>query len=308
MICFTVASAEAKRRLDVFLSVRLGVSRSRVQKLLKEGKATHAGKPAIAHHLVAEGQEIVLTKEPAEILKKKRKILPKLDIVFENDDVMVVNKPAGLLVHANSDNEIKPTLAEMAVKHFPKMKNVGENPLRPGIVHRLDKDVSGLMVIAKTQEAFESLKAQFASHETEKHYVALAYGRILRPHDIITLKISRSKKRGRMVARPESQEGKEAITEYIVKQLFKTATLLDIRTHTGRTHQIRTHFFALNHPLVGDELYKKSRMRHIRHIPLGRVFLHAAKLGFKLPDGRPMMFEAPLPPELEMALVAMPPL
>lgn len=306
---FTVTAKESGTRLDVLLTAHLGVSRSRVQKLIKEGAVVHNDKPAIAHTVAYEG-DVVDSPAASELVEKKvKKTLPKLNIVFENSQVLVINKPAGLLVHANNAHEPKPTVAEMAVKHDKKIAKVGENELRPGIVHRLDKDVSGLMVIAKTPKAFESLKGQFMRHETEKHYTALAYGKIPKDQDVITLKIARSKSRGRMVARPESQEGKDAITEYTVIERLKTATLVDVRTRTGRTHQIRTHFFAINHPLVGDTLYRKSTgglLRHIRQVELGRVFLHAAKLGFDLPDGTSVKFEAPLPKDLADYLAAQP--
>lgn len=306
---FTVTSEETGTRLDVILTARLGVSRSRIQKLIKEGAVTQNGTAAIAHKLAFEGDVIGSPAASDLVEKKPKKKLPELNIVFEDKDVLVINKPAGLLVHANNANEPKPTVAEMAVKHDKKIAKVGENELRPGIVHRLDKDVSGLMVIAKTAKAFESLKGQFMRHETEKHYIALAYGKMPKDHDVITLKIARSKNRGRMVARPDSQEGKEAITEYTVIERLKTASLIDVRTRTGRTHQIRTHLFAINHPLVGDTLYRKSRgglLRHIRQVELGRVFLHASQLGFELPDGTSLKFEAPLPNELTDYLAAQP--
>ena len=256
MIQLTVTTKETGMRLDAWLAVRLGVSRSRVQQWIKDGLITQKGSTVIAHNRLKAGEEFVCEADLA-LPKKVAKKLPKLDVVFENKDVLVVNKPAGLLVHPNTPDEKHPTLAEAAVAHDPSIAGVGENELRPGIVHRLDKEVSGVIVIAKTAEAFESLKDQFTKHETEKHYVALAYGKITKDHDFIKLKIARSKKRGRMVARPDSQEGKEAITEFRVIGRYKIATLLDVRTHTGRTHQIRTHFFAINHPLVGDKLYKK---------------------------------------------------
>lgn len=305
MIRFTVATEEAGTRLDVVLAARFDVSRARAQKLLKEDAVTVNDRPAIAHQLVKEGEAIVCAGDAKGPKQVKEKQLA-LDIVFENKEVLVINKPAGLLVHPNTETETKPSVAMAAVKHDKKIAKIGENKLRPGIVHRLDKDVSGLMVIAKTQEAFESLKHQFATHETEKHYVALCYGVLPKDDDMILLKIARSKKRGRMVARPEGQEGKEAITEYHVKERLKTNTLVDVRTHTGRTHQIRTHFFAINHPLVGDVLYRKDHMRHIRPINLGRVFLHASELAFKLPDGTPLRFTAPLPPELKTLLDSLP--
>ncbi len=301
---FIITHEEAGTRLDILLAARLGVSRRRAQALFKQGAVMRGGKPAIAHAQAKAGDELSVEDVREPVYAKAA--LPKLDIVFENDDVLVVNKPAGLLVHPNRADEEVPTVAGAAVAHDKKIAAIGDDPLRPGIVHRLDKDVSGLMVVAKTPPAFASLKRQFAAHETEKHYVALCYGALSKDHDVIRLKIARSRGRGRMVARPESQEGKEAVTEYDVAERLKTATLVDVRTHTGRTHQIRTHFFAINHPLVGDPLYKKAHMRHIRPIALNRVFLHASSLSFDLPDGTRVSFAAPLPEDLQALLASLP--
>ncbi len=307
MTSFHVSPEDAGTRLDLLLSARLGVSRAAVQTMMKNGLVTRNGAPAIAHKTVHADDEIAYDLPAAETPAAPVES-PELDIIFEDDELLVVNKPAGLLVHPNTEDEARarPTLTATAVKHAPGMARVGENALRPGVMHRLDKDVSGVMVLAKTQETYDDLKRQFAEREADKHYVALAYGKMSKDHDVISLPIARSKARGRMVARPASQEGKEAITEYTVLERLKTATLLDVKTHTGRTHQIRTHFFAINHPLVGDALYRKAHMRHIRPIDLGRVFLHASSLTVARRDGTRQTFTAPLPKELEDLLASLP--
>jgi 23S rRNA-/tRNA-specific pseudouridylate synthase len=164
------------------------------------------------------------------------------------------------------------------------------------------------MVIAKNQPAFTHLKRQFMGRHVKKEYTALAYGALPKDHDTIALKIARSKSRRRMVARPEGQEGKEAITEYDVVARYKTATLARVRTLTGRTHQIRAHFKGIDHPLVGDTLYAKRHMRHIKPIPLARIFLHAGKLTVPLPNGTIKTFESPLPKELGALLSNLQPL
>ncbi len=311
MTRFPLTPADVGTRLDLFLVGKLGISRARVQTLVKAGDVTVNGKTVTPHVALKASDDVVSTADLNAKPKVSKLVLPPLDILFEDPEILVVNKPAGLLVHPNSEHELKtrPTLTAAAVKHAPSMKNVGENALRPGVMHRLDKDVSGVLVLAKTQDAYEHLKAQFAGREAEKHYVALAYGKMPKDHEVITLKVARSKNRGRMVARPDSQEGKEAVTEYTVIERLKAWTLLDVRTHTGRTHQIRTHLFAINHPLVGDTLYRKSdggHMRHIREQDLGRIFLHASSLGITRLDGTRQTFTAPLPPELQHLLTVLP--
>lgn len=225
-----------------------------------------------------------------------------LNIIYEDDDVIVIHKPAGIVVHPIKGHEDERSLIGEFLKRNPKIKNVGDDKSRPGIVHRLDKDVSGLIVVAKNQNAFDSLKTQFQNRTIQKEYIALVYGKLPKDHDMITFKIARSKASGKMVARPQAQEGKEAITEYDVLKRFKNHTLVRVTLHTGRTHQIRVHFLSIDHPLVGDKLYRKKRMKNIRPIEMDRVFLHANKLGFRLPDGTEKMFESPLPEELENLL------
>ncbi len=308
---FPLTADDAGIRLDLFLVGKFGVSRARVQAIIKAGEVTVNGKAATPH-LALKATDIVVSTADLDAKPKLPKlVLPPLDVLFEDKEILVVNKPAGLLVHPNSEHELKtrPSLTAAAVKHAPSMKGVGENDLRPGVMHRLDKDVSGVMVLAKTQEAYEDLKRQFAGREAEKHYVALAYGKMPKDHDVITLKVARSRNRGRMVARPDGQEGKEAITEYTVSERLKAWTLLDVHTHTGRTHQIRTHLFAVNHPLVGDTLYRKSdggHMRHVREVSLGRVFLHASSLSVTRLDGTRQTFTAPLPDDLQEMLKNLP--
>ncbi len=231
--------------------------------------------------------------------------LSPLSILFENDDVVVFDKPAGVLVHA-APGLHEPTMVDALLAHNPKMRGIGEDPLRPGIVHRLDKLASGVMIAAKTQGAFTHLKRQFAERHAKKEYLALVYGKLPRDTGTITFPLARSKKTGKMVAKPHGEEGRDAITHYEVIRRFKIATLMHVRIETGRTHQIRAHFRAIDHPIVGDPLYGKKHMRHIRPIELPRIFLHAERLTIELPGGEIKTFTAPLPQELEALLNILP--
>ena len=219
-------------------------------------------------------------------------------VIYQDPDVLVIEKPAGLLVHAAvGKDEI--TLADLLLKDFPELKGVGEKPERPGIIHRLDRDVSGLMVVARNQVAYDFLKKQFQERTMKKEYIALVHGHMPRPYDTIKLKIARSREKARMVARPEGQEGREAVTHYEVIDTFRNYDLVRVGLETGRTHQIRVHFHALGHPLVGDHMYTIKR---VKQKEIGRVFLHAAKLTLTLPSGEVKSFESPLPEELASLL------
>ncbi|MFH1405007.1 MAG: RluA family pseudouridine synthase [Patescibacteria group bacterium] len=302
----TATEKQSDKRIDVALANELNIARTKIQKLIKTGDITINGKKVKPHTLVQTGDILFYPELLMNAPQVKEGPPPVLDILFQDDNVIVINKPAGLLVHESVPEDISPTVVDAILEIDPDIANVGEDPRRPGIVHRLDKDVSGIMVIAKTQSAYEFLKSEFQSRKIFKEYLALAYGQIQKNHDVIKLKIARSKTLGRMVARPEFQEGKEAITLYDVIERFKTATYLRVQIKTGRTHQIRAHFKAIDHPLVGDKLYKKTKMKNIKPIELNRIFLHAHKLEFSLPDGTLKSFEAPLPIELEKILKSLP--
>ena len=303
MKTYSASAEDNGKRIDIVLSKALDLPRTEIQRWIKNGDMKRNDKKITAHSPVSEGDVISYLSEKKAV---STPIVHPIRVLYEDDQVLVVFKPSGLLVHATGDREASSTLVDSIKAHFPGIVSVGENALRPGIVHRLDKDVSGVMVVAKTNEAFHDLKRQFSNREVEKEYLALAYGTLPKDHDVISLKIARSKSRKRMVARPESQEGKEAATEYDVLKRFKTATLVRVRIHTGRTHQIRAHFKGIDHPLVGDALYAKKHMRHIKPIEFPRVFLHAAKLSFALPDGTRKTVEAPVPKELTDLLETLP--
>jgi 23S rRNA pseudouridine1911/1915/1917 synthase len=288
------------QRIDTFLATQIELSRSQIQKLIKEGVVTLSGS-SVRPNARVETSSVIFYPETEIETATKTGPAPILNVLFEDDDVMVIDKPAGLIVHQASPKDVEPNVVDALLELHPNIIEVGDNPIRPGIVHRLDKDVSGVMVIAKTQEAFEHLKKQFQDRTVEKEYIGLVYGPLSEDHAFINLKIARSKSRGRMVARPVSQEGKDSITEYSIIERLKTTTHIRVNIHTGRTHQIRVHMHALGHPLVGDKLYKLKKMKY-RTIELDRIFLHARRLVFTLLSGERKLIEVDLPPELHNTL------
>ncbi|NBS41337.1 RluA family pseudouridine synthase [bacterium] len=290
-------------RLDVALSAELEAPRAQIQKLIKTDAVTVNGKAVTAHLLLREGD--VVSFPPLPKLTKRVAPTVSLEILYEDKDVVVVNKPAGIIVHPMNDTDKRTSVIGSLLKGRAGLKKVGDSPLRPGIVHRLDRAVSGVMIVAKTNKAFDFLKEQFATRAVDKEYVALVYGKMPKDHGTIDFKIARSKHLGRMVSRPEGQEGKEALTEYDVLEQLKTVALVAVKIHTGRTHQIRTHFKALGHPVVGDTLYH-TKIVHIRPIELDRLFLHAKRLSITLPDGSHNTFETELPAELSALLTTLP--
>ncbi|MDQ5931451.1 MAG: rRNA synthase [Patescibacteria group bacterium] len=225
------------------------------------------------------------------------------DIIEQTDDYVVIVKPAGLLVHPADSSPDEPTLVDWLVEKFPQIKTVGDEPeLRPGIVHRLDREASGLMVIALNQKTFDALKMQFQDRTIEKEYLVLVHGKMLREFGEINLPIGRMSRGGRMAAHSSNyEEGNEARTEYFVEKRFSTTTLLRVHIHTGRTHQIRVHMFSLQHPVVGDTLYplkKFGKTKMGKAFPLPpRLCLHAARLVFTDKTGARKEFLAELPPD-----------
>ncbi len=224
----------------------------------------------------------------------------KLPIIAETADYIVINKPSGVVVHQASQHEEPDTVVNGLLALYPDLATVGDDASRPGIVQRLDQDVSGVMVIARTQKMFEYLKSQFSQHLVSKHYLALVHGRLVRTEGEINFSIARSAQDfTKMAARPDAT-GKAAITRYNVLHQYQQYAYLDVEILTGRTHQIRVHLNAINHPLVGEQTYKPKRL--ISRLQPGRPFLHAASLSFTLPDGSLVGFKAPLPEALQAIL------
>lgn len=296
----TVAPAGGDVRLDVFLARHAEVSRSKLQEVIKAGHVTVNGKVVKPNHNVRAGDTVVVQDLAAALQpEEKHDAGHEPQILGEDDDVLVVMKPSGLVVHGGPGIH-ETTLVDWAIEHAPQIGDVGDQPqLRPGIVHRLDRDVSGVMVIAKTQASFDSLKRQFQEHTIEKRYLALAQGRITDQAGRIDFAIARSPgKSGLMIARPKSNEGKSAETLFRVERYVKGMTLVHVQTLTGRTHQIRVHFKAIGHPLVGDPLYKIRRLK-MEKLPAPRVFLHAEFLAFDDLKGKRHEYRAPLPADLQ---------
>lgn len=295
-------------RLDAVVTRGLNLTRSQIQKHITSGKILVNG--AMANSRTRVDDSMTITYDPTILtVPEKTGVLPSFDVLFENSDVLVINKPAGVLVH-DAEGSREFTLVDALIKQEPQIADVGDKQERAGLVHRLDKFTSGVMIVAKTQEAFEHLKSQFKNRLTEKHYTALVMGQLSEPSGTIDFPIERSKNTGRMAARSHVEGGRSAITHYDTIKAYPHHTLLDVNIETGRTHQIRVHFFAIDHPVVGDTLYRQRGVKPM-NIPTegragGRLFLHARSLSITLPDGERKTFEAPLPKELERVLEEIP--
>lgn len=309
-----ITSEQAGQRLDIFLNEFLGITRSQIQKMIKYGTIRlNREQPKKSGEKLSVGDIIDFapekkTKKDIKVTKEKKTKKIKLKIVEETPDYLVVNKPAGLLVHPTEAQE-ENTLADLLVEQFPEIKNVGESAVRPGIVHRLDREASGLLVVARTEKMFKHLKKQFKNREVEKEYYVLVYGHFADKHGTIDFEIDRSRD-GRMVCRPKTdklklknvnkiQPGKEALTEYWVEKEIGRFSFLRVRIHTGRMHQIRVHMFAMNHPVVGDTLYFNPKLIKKNDTKLDRLFLHSYHLAFADLKKEKVEFEIELPKELK---------
>ncbi len=308
-ILISIGPEDAGKRVDQFLASKLAeTSRARVQQLILDGKVLVNDAPAKASLRLRGGERIsLLGAVELPPLRAMAEEIP-LDIVYEDDDLAVINKAAGMMVHAGAGateaDRNRGTLVNALLHRFGRLSGVG-GELRPGIVHRLDKNTSGLIVVAKSDEAHRRLAAQFARREVKKTYIALAHGWMKQDQGTIRSSIRRDPmRRTRMTARGEG--GREAITHYRVMRRIDSPvgkfSLLEVRIDTGRTHQIRVHLASLRHPVVGDTLYgapKELKGKAGASISLARNFLHAAELQFLHPrSGEPLSFSRPLPAEL----------
>jgi 23S rRNA pseudouridine1911/1915/1917 synthase len=287
-------------RLDVFVARRCpGLSRSLVQRLIREGRVAVDDRPGRASQRLEPGHRVLVRVPPGEPEALRAEPIP-LTIVYEDDDLLVVDKPASLTVHPAAGVR-RGTLAAALLAHRPELAGVGGHE-RPGIVHRLDRDTSGLLVVAKNEASHTALARQWKEREVEKGYTALVHGRLDPPEGVIDAPIGRDLRHRQRMAVVEG--GRAARTAYRLRRYLVAGqqgySLVDVRPSTGRTHQIRVHFAALGHPLVGDRLYGRPSP------VLGRQFLHAHRLAFRHPaDGRPLEFESPLPEELSAALAGL---
>ena len=320
-ITFAPAESDAGQRLDQYLvSILPEVSRARVQQLIAKGEVLVGGIPARASLRLKGGEEVTVSGPPlATPLRALAEEIP-LNIVYEDADLAIINKPAGMMVHAGAgatdDSRNRGTLVNALLHHFGTLSEVG-GELRPGIVHRLDRATSGLMVVAKNDESHRKLAKQFSSREVHKTYIALVQGWPKQEGGTIRTSISRdAQRRIRMTTRRPG--GREAVTHYVIKKKLNTVygkfALLELKIETGRTHQIRVHLSSINLPVVGDTLYgaagelrsESGKVRAAgqrRVLTLDRNFLHSAALELKHPKtGEALRFSSELPPELENLL------
>jgi len=303
---WTATAADFIVRLDVFLVARLpDRSRSAIQKAIKGEQVTVNSKPVTVHRFLKAGDVIewLPMEDRREKTEDKKAELEvggwKLEVVRETPGWLVINKPAGLLVHPDAKNH-HGTLVDLLLAHDPKICRVGADPDRPGIVHRLDREVSGLMVVAKTQAAYESLQAQFAQRHVKKTYLALVHGRVSRDQGDIKLSIGRSTTKPRMAAKTVSGQGRAAWTHFRVLKRLANTTLLEVEILSGRTHQIRAHLHAIGHPVVGDQLYVIKHPGRKNKAP--RLMLQSLKLEFDDPStGERQKFELAPAPEFKTA-------
>ncbi len=308
-----VTEQSHKKRIDAFLAEAGYGTRTYAQRSIERGFVLVNGKVCTkVSHRVHTGDVIVaeemteLEKVPKVTPQESRELLEKIRIIHEDKQFLVVEKPAGLIVHPTEANE-KVTLSSWITEKYPDVLGVGESEVRPGIVHRLDKDASGVLVIARTQKMFKHLKAQFKDRSIEKKYTVLVHAVISLEHGVINFIIDRGHD-GKMIARPNTQmtlknvkedrSGKEALTEFDVLKRFVRYTLLSVRLHTGRMHQIRVHMHAYNHSVVGDTLYIHKRDVKKSDPIINRLFLHASQLCFSTLKNERVCFESPLPFEL----------
>ena len=299
---FRVAAEEAGARLDAYLAAHVADwSRARISRLIEDGDVLVEGRTAKPSRRLRAGEQIEVELTPPEPTAFAPEDIP-IEVVYEDDDLIVVNKQAGLVVHPAAGVR-GGTLANALAYHFQQLSQHGGS-FRPGIVHRLDKDTSGLIVVAKTESAHERLADQFRAREVFKSYVTLVHGRVEPDTGRIDQPIARDPRhRTRMAV---VRGGRPALSLYRVRQRFDRFTLLDVEIKTGRTHQIRVHMAWLKHGVVGDETYNAGRDNTVPDArvrkaiaALGRLFLHAEQLGFRHPrTGEQLRFTAPLPPEL----------
>ncbi|GAP15149.1 ribosomal large subunit pseudouridine synthase D [Longilinea arvoryzae] len=290
---FTITAATADR-LDKFLVAHLSeFSRSRLQALIRDGFVSVDDRVVTkTGMLLAANQKVIIrlpAPAPSDLVPEE---IP-LDILFENQDVMVINKPAGMVVHPSAGHGTG-TLVHAALAHAPELEGVG-GERRPGIVHRLDKDTSGLILIAKNDHAHHWLQDQFKSRKVKKIYLALVDGFPPTPSGRIEAYIGRDPSHRKKMAIVSEQKGRSAVTEYFTVETFARHSLIEAHPLTGRTHQIRLHLAFLGCPIVGDTIYGHRKSS----IDLPRHFLHAARLTIQLPgEEKARTFEAALPPEL----------
>jgi 23S rRNA pseudouridine1911/1915/1917 synthase len=307
-VAAAVLGREAGTRLDRWLAARLPeLSRTRIKALVDGGHVSVGGARSKASHRLKAGERVEATIPPPPPEETVPEPIP-LRIVFEDEHVLVVDKPAGMVTHPGAGRPTG-TLAAAALAHAPGVAGVG-GPRRPGIVHRLDKGTSGLIVLAKTQQAYESLTAQLSTRTVSRRYLAVVQGVVRRAEGVIDAAIGRDPRSRVRMAVARAGKGKRAVTRFRVLERLRDATVVECRLETGRTHQIRVHMASLGYPLLGDHTYGRRAARAAADPELDTliagldgVALHAAGLGFLHPaTGEPLEFASPLPNRIERLL------
>jgi len=304
-----VTESHAGKRLDMFIQHHEAYSsRNRIQTLIKDGLALVNGKPEKPSYKVRSGDEVIL--ELPE--RKVREVLPEnipLQVVFEDDHMVVLNKPPGLVVHPAPGNYAG-TLVNALLYHYgslPSSRKVtaegaGSERERAGIVHRLDKDTSGVIVVARTEQALKALTKQFKDRVVQKRYIALVAGVIKKGSGTIDAAIGRHVKERKKIS-VHTASPREAVSLFKVKERFKLATLVEVEIKTGRTHQIRVHMAHLGYPVLGDRVYGGAKAAKIGAVPFDRQMLHAESLSLLHPvTGTPLAFIAPVPQDMAEAI------
>ncbi|MCK9246297.1 MAG: RluA family pseudouridine synthase [Anaerolineaceae bacterium] len=285
-------------RADKFLAERIPeLSRATIQTMISAGQVTvNGGVLSKSSYKLESGDKIVLSvKAEADTALEQQDI--HLDVIYEDTDVVVINKPSGLVIHPGAGNQ-QDTLVNALLFHWPEIARAGE-PDRPGIVHRLDKDTSGVLIVARNHEAYTWLVRQFKNKKARKTYLALVDGRPPTPTGRIETRIGRDEKLRQRMAVTYGDKGRKAETEFFTITDYRDHTLLEVKPLTGRTHQIRVHLAFLGCPVTGDQIYGRRK----KSIDLDRFFLHAGRLSIRLPGaGEETVFTAPLPADLQSVL------
>lgn len=287
-----IVENEESKRIDAYISKNTEYSRTAVQRLIEEEKITVNGKKEKASYKVQNGDKIEIEEEPAKEIELKAQDIP-LEILYEDDDIIVVNKPKGMVVHPANGNPDGTLVNAIMSICKDSLSGIG-GEIRPGIVHRLDKNTSGAIIIAKNDKAHINLSEQLKNHEIKKTYIALVRGVVKENNATINMPIGRSKKDRKKM--DVDKNGKEAITHFKVLKRYKDCTLLEINIETGRTHQIRVHLSHIGYPIIGDEVYSNGKNKW----NIEGQCLHAKSLDFKHPiTGKNMHIEAPIPEYFE---------
>src|SRR4051794_209665 len=292
---FVAEEGDEGQRLDRVLAARLpDLSRSYLQSLIDDGYVTVAERTRKASYRLRVGEPVVVLVPPPAPIDPVPEAIP-LAIVYEDADVLVIDKPAGMVVHPAPGHE-RGTVVNAVLHHAPDVRINGS--IRPGIVHRLDKDTSGLLIVAKNERAMAALAAQFQGRQAQKTYLALLDGTVEPDEGTIDVPIGRDPRNRQRMA--PLREGRPAISHFRVLERLGAFTLVEVRIETGRTHQIRVHCAFIGHPVTGDPVY--GRPQRASDLPLARQFLHAAHLGLRLPNGEWREFDSPLPEDLQSVL------